>query len=177
MILTLEQINAAGPTEFVQLLDGIYEHSPWVAERAWDQRPFASLTQIEQALARVVRHARRDERLALIRAHPELAGKALVADSLTIESTHEQRKAGLNDCTPEELAKIRQLNAAYRAKFGFPFILAVRGPSGTGLTRAEIIDTFVRRLDNQIDFEFDEALRNIDRIAELRLHDRFGQMT
>jgi N-carbamoyl-L-amino-acid hydrolase len=82
----------------------------------------------------------------LIRAHPELAGKAMVAKTLTAESTNEQNKAGLTDCTPEEFARIQQLNADYNARFGFPFILAVRGPRGLGLSKAEIIDTFARRL-------------------------------
>jgi N-carbamoyl-L-amino-acid hydrolase len=86
--------------------------------------------------------------VALIRAHPELAGKAMVSNTLTAESTHEQSKAGLTKCTPEELARIQTLNGDYNAKFGFPFILAVRGPRGTGLSKREILDTFARRLHN-----------------------------
>jgi N-carbamoyl-L-amino-acid hydrolase len=121
-----------------------------------------------------VRTAAPERQLALIRAHPELAGKAMVARTLTSESTHEQGKAGLTDCTPEEFARIQQLNAAYNAKFGFPFILAVRGPRGTGLSRQQIIETFARRLENPPDFERAEALRNIHRIVELRLNDKFG---
>ena len=134
--LTLDQLNAASRDEFTALLDGIYEHSPWIADRACDKRPFASLAQLKRALVEVVvTEAGRDEQLALIRAHPELAGKAMVAKTLTAESTNEQGKAGLTDCTPDEFAKIQRLNAAYNAKFGFPFILAVRGPRGTGLRR------------------------------------------
>ena len=90
---------------------------------------------LKRALVEVVREAPREQQLALIRAHPELAGKAMVAKTLTAESTHEQGKAGLTDCTPEEFARIQQLNADYNAKFGFPFILAVRGPRGTGLDK------------------------------------------
>ncbi|HEV6966723.1 2-oxo-4-hydroxy-4-carboxy-5-ureidoimidazoline decarboxylase, partial [Roseateles sp.] len=142
----LTRLNAASPAEFVALLDGTYEHSPWIAERAAAARPFASPAALKAALARVVREAAVDEQLGLIRAHPELAGKAAVAGELTAESTNEQHKAGLTACTPEEFARLQQLNADYNARFGWPFILAVRGPRGTGLTRAEIIATFERRL-------------------------------
>jgi len=174
MGLTLDQLNAAGPADFVALLDGTYEHSPWIAERAAAARPFKSLAQLKHALARVVREATADEQLGLIRAHPELAGKAMVAQTLTAESTHEQRKAGLTQCTTEEFARIQQLNADYNAKFGWPFILAVRGPRGQGMAKAEIIATFARRLAGHPDFERAECLRNIHRIAELRLNDKFG---
>lgn len=174
MPLTLEQLNAASPAEALSLLDGLYEHSPWIAEQALAQRPFRSLAHLKHALAQVVRTAKLDAQLALIRAHPELAGKAMVAKSLTAESTNEQSKAGLTQCTPEEFERIQQLNAAYNERFGFPFILAVRGPRGTGLNKQEIIDTFARRLDNHPEFELAEALRNIHRIAEIRLNDKFA---
>jgi N-carbamoyl-L-amino-acid hydrolase len=172
--LTLEQINAASVTRFVELLDGTYEHSPWIAERAAAMRPFASLVHLKLSLARVVREADRALQLGLIRAHPELAGKAMVARALTAESTREQGRAGLTDCTPAEFAKIQQLNADYNARFGFPFILAVRGPRGLGLPRSEIIATFERRLANPASYEMAECLRNIHRIAEIRLDDKFG---
>lgn len=174
MPLTIEQVNAADAAEAARLLDGLYEHSPWIAEQALAARPFRSLSHLKQAMADIVRQAPAEKQLALIRAHPELAGKAMVSKTLTAESTNEQGKAGLADCTPEEFARIQQLNADYNAKFGFPFILAVRGPRGTGLTRGEIIDTFARRLQNHPDFERAEALRNIHRIVELRLNDKFG---
>ncbi|MET3602591.1 N-carbamoyl-L-amino-acid hydrolase [Sphaerotilus sulfidivorans] len=174
MPLTIEQLNAATPAEFVALLDGTYEHSPWIAERAAALRPFTSLAGLKHALVTVVRDAGLEPQLALIRAHPELAGKAMVSKTLTAESTNEQGKAGLTDCTPEEFARLQQLNADYNAKFGFPFILAVRGPRGLGLGRHEIIATFARRLGNPVDFEREECLRNIHRIAEIRLNDKFG---
>ena len=173
MALTIDQLNAASPDEAVALLDGVYEHSPWIAARSLVSRPFRSLAHLKHALVQAVAHAAREEQLRLIRAHPELAGKAMVSKSLTAESTNEQNKAGLTDCTPEEFAKIQQLNADYNAKFGFPFILAVRGPRGTGLAKREIIDTFERRLHHHPDFELGEALRNIHRIAEIRLDDKF----
>ena len=172
--VTLDQVNAASAADMARLLDGIYEHSPWIPQRAAARAPFASLAQLKHALVQAVREASRDEQLGLIRAHPELAGKAMVARTLTAESTNEQGKAGLTACTPEEFARIQQLNADYNARFGFPFILAVRGPRGTGLGKAEIISTFARRLANLPDVEFAEALRNIHRIAEIRLDDRFG---
>lgn len=174
MELTIEQLNTAAPDEFAALLDGTYEHSPWIAQRAAAARPFRSLAHLKHALVQVVAQATAEEQLGLIRAHPELAGKAMVSKTLTTESTNEQGKAGLTECTPEEFAKIQQLNADYNAKFGFPFILAVRGPRGTGLSKREIIDTFERRLHHHPDFERAEALRNIHRIAEIRLDDKFG---
>ena len=174
-MITLEQLNTATQAQFTQWLDGTYEHSPWIASQAWAQRPFTSLAQLKLALVQVVRESGRDAQLGLIRAHPELAGKAMVSQTLTAESTHEQGKAGLTDCTPDEFARIQQLNAGYNARFGFPFILAVRGPRGLGLPKAEIIATFARRLGNPPDFELAESLRNIHRIAEIRLNDKFGQ--
>ena len=173
-MLTLQQLNAASPAEFTALLAGTYEHSPWVAEGAAAARPFATLSALKQALVQAVQGASADAQLALIRSHPELAGKAMVSKTLTAESTHEQGKAGLTDCTPDEFARIQQLNAAYNARFGFPFMLAVRGPRGTGLGKRQIIDAFARRLGNPPDFERDEALRNIHRVAEIRLADKFG---
>ena len=137
-------------------------------------RPFHSLAQLKLALARVVREAGSDAQLALIRAHPELAGKAMIAKALTAESTGEQERAGLTACTAEEFSRLQRLNADYNAKFGFPFILAVRGPRGLGLSRKEIIATFERRLGHHPDFERAECLRNIHRIAEIRLDDKFG---
>ncbi|MDP3169894.1 MAG: 2-oxo-4-hydroxy-4-carboxy-5-ureidoimidazoline decarboxylase, partial [Polaromonas sp.] len=174
MALTLEHINTAPLAEAAALLDGLYEHSPWIAEAALAQRPFSSLAHLKHVMARIVHGAGRDAQLTLIRAHPELAGKAMVSQSLTAESTHEQNKAGLTQCSPEEFEKIQALNAAYNSKFGFPFILAVRGPRGTGLSRQDIIATFERRLANHPDFELAESLRNIHRIVELRLNDKFG---
>ncbi len=173
-MLTLDQLNAASQAEFTALLDGVYEHSPWIAEATWAKRPFHSLAGLKLALAATVRGAVHDVQVRLIRAHPELAGKAMVSKTLTAESTNEQGKAGLTDCTPEEFAHIQRLNADYNAKFGWPFILAVRGPRGLGLNRHEIIATFERRLAGHPDFELAECLRNIHRIAEIRLNDKFG---
>jgi beta-ureidopropionase / N-carbamoyl-L-amino-acid hydrolase len=173
-VVTLEVLNAASPEEAQHLLEGIYEHSPWIAQAALRQRPFQSLVHLKYTMARVVADADRDAQLALLRAHPELAGKAMVAKTLTDESTSEQRTAGLTHCSPEEFAQLQQLNAQYNARFGFPFILAVRGPRGNGLTRRQIIDAFERRLANPVDVELAECLRNVHRIAELRLNDRFG---
>ncbi|MDO9361045.1 MAG: 2-oxo-4-hydroxy-4-carboxy-5-ureidoimidazoline decarboxylase [Polaromonas sp.] len=174
MTLSLDQLNAAPAAEAGALLDGVYEHSPWIAEAALAQRPFRSLAHLKHALARTVADAPRDAQLALIRAHPELAGKAMVSKTLTAESTDEQSRAGLTHCSPDEFARLQALNASYNSKFGFPFILAVRGPRGDGLSRQQIIETFERRLSNHPDFELAESLRNIHRIAELRLNDKFS---
>ncbi len=174
MALSLETLNAASREEAAGMLDGLYEHSPWIVQAALAQRPFASLATLKHACAQVVAQATRAQQLGLIRAHPELAGKAMVSQSLTAESTGEQSRAGLTNCTPAEFETLQKLNADYNAKFGFPFILAVRGPRGTGLTRAQIIETFTRRLANPPAFELAECLRNIHRIAEIRLNDKFG---
>jgi 2-oxo-4-hydroxy-4-carboxy-5-ureidoimidazoline decarboxylase len=152
---------------FVTALDGIFEHSPWVAQRAWNLRPFATRGALLTALCDVVGQASREEQMSLVGAHPELAGKAAVRGELTEESTREQAGARLDACTPQEFARLQELNAAYREKFGFPFIIAVRG-----LDRAQIIEQFGARLANDTEKEFQEALRQIDKIAALRLQER-----
>ena len=174
MALTLQQLNSASMEEALQMLDGLYEHSPWITEAALALRPYRSLADLKFKMVQVLDAAGETPQLALIRAHPELAGKAMLSQTLTAESTIEQSKAGLNQCNPEELAKIQTLNADYNAKFGFPFILAVRGPRGTGLNKQKIIETFERRLAGHPHFELQECLRNIHRIVEIRLDEKFG---
>jgi beta-ureidopropionase / N-carbamoyl-L-amino-acid hydrolase len=174
MILTLAQLNAAPPSEALAMLDGVYEHSPWIAEKALTAKPFATLASLKHALCVAVEQSGQAAQIGLICAHPELAGKAMVDQSLTAESTNEQSKAGLTHCTAAEFAAIQKLNADYNAKFGWPFILAVRGPRGTGLTKQQIIATFERRSRGHADFELQECLRQIHRIAEIRLNDKFG---
>lgn len=174
MALTLEQLNAASAAQASAWLDGLYEHSPWIAQAALAHRPFRSLPHLKHVMATTVRDAGREAQVTLIRAHPELAGKAMVSNTLTAESTNEQNKAGLTNCTPAELAHIQKLNADYGDRFGFPFVLAVRGARGTGLSKQAIIETFQRRLQNHPDHELGECLRNIHRIVEIRLNDKFG---
>ena len=171
---TLPDLNGCASTAFVATLSGIYEHSPWIPERAAQARPFASVAALKLALQGVVTAASTDEQLGLIRAHPELAGKAAIAGQLTQESSHEQASSGLNLCSADEYATLHRLNADYNGKFGFPFILAVKGPDGNGLTRQAIIETFTRRLKYQHADEMAESLRQIHRIAELRLNDLLG---
>jgi N-carbamoyl-L-amino-acid hydrolase len=176
-MITLAELNAADATQFVVLLDGSYEHSPWIAERAWAMRPFNSLPQLKRVLVEVVRDADHEAQLGLIRAHPEITGKAMPTQTRTAESINAQAKAGLNNCTVEEFSQLQRMNTDYNTTFGFPFILALRGPRNTGLNKAEIIATFERRLNNHPDFERAECLRNIHRIAEIRLNDKFGDET
>ena len=171
---TLHELNSCDRGAFVAALRGIYEHSPWIAEGAWLLRPFASLAALKQALQAVVTLASREQQLALLRAHPELAGKAAIAGELTAESTGEQAASGLNRCSAEDYTLLHELNASYKDKFGFPFILAVKGPTGQGLTRAAIIETFARRLKNQPADELAECLRQVHRIAEIRLNELLG---
>ena len=174
MTLTLDYINTASHARALQLLSGLYEHSPWIADTALAHRPFQSLAHLKHVMATVLQTAGRQAQLDLIRAHPELAGNAMLSKSLTAESTHEQNTAGLTQCTADEFATIQQLNTDYNAKFGFPFILAVRGTRGTGLNKQQIISTFARRLTNHPEFELQECLRNIHRVVELRLNDKFA---
>jgi len=174
MPASLDHLNTCSADEFAAILDGIYEHSPWIAGRAASRRPFATLAALKQALQAVVSEADQEAKLTLIRAHPELAGKAAIAGELTAHSRGEQATAGLSHCTPDEYAALQRLNAVYNARFGFPFILAVKGPRGTGYTRSEIIDIFTRRLKCSLAEEMAEALRQIHRIAELRLNKLFG---
>ena len=176
MTVTLDTLNSCDSGAFCAALAGIYEHSPWVAERAAGLRPFATLTSFKLALQNTVTNAPAEEQLALIRAHPELAGKAAIAGDVTAESAGEQARAGLTECSAEEFARLQQLNTEYNRKFGFPFILAVKGPDGNGLTRGAIINLFARRLKHQKADEMAECLRQIHRIAELRINDLLGLM-
>ncbi len=154
---------------FCSALSEIYEHSPWVAEQTWDTGPFGNLDDLAAAMDRAMRAASRDEQLALIRAHPDLAGKLALAGALTEDSSTEQAAAGLDQCTPEELTEFQALNDRYKERFTFPFIMAVRNS-----TRVEILDAFRRRVENDPDVEFAEALDQIATIARLRLDALFA---
>lgn len=151
--------------EFIKRFGGIYENSPWVAEKA---APLvdgsADIDVIARVMVDCVDNASREQQLALICAHPDLAGKAAIAGELTDDSRSEQASAGLDQCSPEEYARFQALNRAYRRKFGFPFVMAVRNCS-----RAQILAAFESRLENDYDTEFENALVEIHRIARLRL--------
>jgi 2-oxo-4-hydroxy-4-carboxy-5-ureidoimidazoline decarboxylase len=162
--MTLANLNAMDRAAFVALLGGIFEHSPWVAEIAWDARPFATVEALHEAMVAAVDGAGEAQQLALLRAHPELAGKAAVRGELTHDSTQEQARAGLDRCSAEEFVRIQSLNADYNAKFGFPFIVAVKE-----LDRVGIIDRFARRFDHDRATEIAEALAQVARIARFRL--------
>lgn len=162
--MTLAELNRFDRAQFVAVLGGVYEHSPWIPELAWQQRPFATIEALHAAMADVVARAGRKKQLALIRAHPELAGRAMIHHALTADSKTEQSSAGLTQCSAEEFARLHELNARYGAKFGFPFILAVKGYDRSG-----VIAEFARRVDNDPDTELAECLRQIDKIAQLRL--------
>lgn len=170
MTLSLDSLNAGTQADFVALLGGIFEHSPWIAAGAWDARPYADVADLHAKMAAVMRAAPFARTLGLLRAHPELAGRAMVSRALTAASTDEQTRSGLTQCTPEELARLRALNAAYNAKFGWPFILAVKH-----LDRAAIIRIFAERLDHDAASEFADNLNNIETITRWRLDDLFGR--
>jgi 2-oxo-4-hydroxy-4-carboxy-5-ureidoimidazoline decarboxylase len=152
-------------SEFVNRYGGIYEHSPWVAEEAEPIVDGATdMETIATVMADCVDNAAIEKQLALIRAHPDLAGKAQIAGELTADSTSEQASAGLDQCSAEEYERFQSLNGAYKEKFGFPFVMAVRNSS-----RAEILDAFEDRLRNEPGTEFETALAEIHKIARLRL--------
>jgi len=166
MQYSLEQLNSMPRDAFETALSGIFEHSPWVARQAADARPFASVEALYATMRDIVEQAGMDRQLALINAHPELAGKAAVRGELTAESTREQSGAGLAQCSREEFDRLQRLNAAYREKFGFPFILAVRG-----YDRAGIIANFEARVNHSREDELRASLEQIYRIARFRLDD------
>ena len=164
--MTLNGINALAREGFTARLGGIFEHSPWVAERAWDARPFADVAALHAAMASAMRNAPHARQLTLLRAHPELAGKAMVTNTLTADSTNEQSRSGLTNCSPGEFAQLQALNAAYNKKFGWPFILAVKH-----LDRATIVHLFGERIESCAADEFEACLANIDKITRWRLDD------
>ncbi|TAH42076.1 MAG: 2-oxo-4-hydroxy-4-carboxy-5-ureidoimidazoline decarboxylase [Betaproteobacteria bacterium] len=168
----LAELSRLPQAEFVARLEGIFEHSPWIAERAWSAGPFGSIDALHAAMCLVVDAACKNEQLGLICAHPELAGKEAEEGTLTTASTGEQRGAGLDQCSKEELLRLRQLNKDYRARFGFPFVIAVKG-----LTRYQIMDAVDARLANDRDTEFRTCLREIGKIARFRLDAMFAART
>jgi 2-oxo-4-hydroxy-4-carboxy-5-ureidoimidazoline decarboxylase len=156
-------------TTFVELYGRVYEHSPWIAEAVWNAGLTASCDTVEglhQALSKIVDAAPRERQLALLRAHPDLAGRLAVQGELTAESSSEQASAGLDTCTPAEFQRFTELNDAYKRKFPFPFIMAVKGRS-----RGEILEAFERRIQQDEDIEFRTALTEVHKIALIRLRD------
>lgn len=162
--MTLDEINRLDRAGFVAALGGVFEHSPWVAESAFSARPFVSIDALHGAMVAAMQGANDTQKLSLLRAHPELAGKAAIRGELTADSTREQVGAGLAACSASEFAQLTEMNARYNAKFGFPFILAVRG-----YERAGIIAEFARRVDNDHATELAETLQQIAKITRFRL--------
>lgn len=155
---------------FVAAYGEIYEHSPWVAELAWENGLEArhdTPAALAEAMGEALASAPAEHQLEVIRAHPDLAGKAAIAGDLTDDSTREQAGAGLDQCSPEELARFERLNEAYKAKFGFPFVMAVKGSD-----RYAILDAFETRLENDPAEERRTAVEQINRIARFRLEAR-----
>lgn len=163
-MIGLDEINAMDRDAFREVLGGVFEHSPWVADAAWRSRPFASLDALHGAMVAAVGAAAPEDRLALLRAHPELAGEAMRRRLLTTASTGEQAGAGLDALGREDAARFDALNRAYRERFGFPFIVAVREHTKDGILAA-----FALRLGNDAETEIETALGQVARIARLRL--------
>ena len=152
---------------FVSAFADIYEHSPWVAEKAYDLGQRVELDEIEalhQRMSDILLSANHSDQLALINAHPDLAGKAAIQGELTESSTNEQAGAGIHQCTAEEFERFTELNDAYKEKFRFPFIMAVKGSN-----RHQILASFEKRIHNSVEAEFKEALAQINLIALFRL--------
>jgi 2-oxo-4-hydroxy-4-carboxy-5-ureidoimidazoline decarboxylase len=162
--LRLTDVNRMSAAEFRQALGGVFEHSPWIAERAWAARPFASVQTLHAAMTAVVRAASPAEQLALLRAHPDLAGRAARRGALGDSSRAEQASAGLDRLTDDEHERFGRLNAAYRAKFDFPFIVAVRRHD-----KAAILAAFEQRLGNTREAEIEAALGQVFAITRGRL--------
>lgn len=163
-VTTLATVNGLDRAAFVALLGGVFEHAPWVAERAFSGRPFASVAALHEAMIGIVRSASPEERLAFLNGHPELAGAEARKRRMTGDSTAEQGSAGLDRLTVAELDRFDRLNAAYRDKFGFPFIIAVRGRG-----KDEILTAFEMRLAQDPVVELDVALAEIAAITRMRL--------
>ena len=164
--VTVSQLNALDRAGFTAALGHLFEHSPWVADETWPQRPFRDDAQLHAALSTTMRAAPKEKQLALIRAHPDLAGRLAQQNQLTAESTREQASAGLNRMSDAELAEFQKNNAAYLARLGFPFIICARLNN-----RATILAAMQSRLNNSPDAEFHTALSEIEKIARLRLDD------
>lgn len=163
---TIETINALDATGFVAVLGPLFEGSPWIAQQTWAQRPFADATQLHGALVATMQQAAQPQQIALIQAHPDLAGKAALAGTLTAESRSEQSSAGLDQLAAAEFADFNQLNGAYRERFGFPFVICVREQ-----TKDSILASFRPRLGHSREQEIATALGEIAKIARLRLND------
>jgi 2-oxo-4-hydroxy-4-carboxy-5-ureidoimidazoline decarboxylase len=166
-MLTIQEINNLGREEFVSKFGSLYERSPWVAERAWNARPFASLDDLRGAMVEAVRAAPEERKMALIRAHPDLAGKAAVAGELTRESEGEQASAGLDRLSADEYEAFASMNRDYREKFNFPMIVAVKRHG----SKESILRNARERLGNSRETEIETALGEIHEIARLRLED------
>jgi 2-oxo-4-hydroxy-4-carboxy-5-ureidoimidazoline decarboxylase len=167
--LSLDRLNDLDQAEFVQRLGFVFEGPPWIVERAWARRPFGDLDGLHAALVRVMEDAPEEQKVALIRAHPDLVGRAALAGTLTPESTGEQAAAGLGSLSSAEIATFNDLNARYHARFGFPFVICARENK-----KASILAGFAERLTHSRDEEIAAALREVAKIARLRLLDRLG---
>jgi 2-oxo-4-hydroxy-4-carboxy-5-ureidoimidazoline decarboxylase len=162
--LSITDINQIPNLQFVEALGSIFEHSPWVAEAAFDLRPFESVDQLHVTMVGIVDQSSQQQRVALIRNHPELAGKEASAGMLTTDSRKEQSGAGIDQCSAEELLQLRGFNQTYQEKFEFPFIIAV-----TGLNRSQIIEALALRVQNTVEVEFAISLAEIAKIGKIRL--------
>lgn len=163
--VTIAELNALERERFVEAIGWVFEHSPWVAGLAWTRRPFGSVDDLHRAMIAAVADADREQQTALLHAHPDLGTRARMSDA----SVGEQAGAGLDRLTPDDYARLQRLNGAYREKFGFPFLFAVKGS-----TSQQVLEALEQRLPRQHEEEFAEALRQVYRIARFRLEELFA---
>lgn len=162
--MTLAELNALDQAQFIKELGSIYEHSPWVAKQVYELKPFKSLQQLNEVMFNCVTTSNKETQTQLILNHPELAGKEAQTGDLTQDSAKEQAGAGLDQCSPQELAQLQSLNAVYQETFGFPFIIAV-----SGLNRYDIMEQIKIRTNNSVEKEFETCIQEIGKIAWIRL--------
>jgi OHCU decarboxylase len=166
----LRELNQIDREGFVRICGPLFEHSPWIAERTWPKRPFASLDQLHQSLSQTMYDAASEEQVHLIASHPDLFGRVAREGRLTRESTAEQRAAGLSNLSQDEIEQFERFNTNYREKFGFPFVICARENK-----KAAILAAFPVRLNNTREQEIQTALAEIAKIARLRLFDAVSE--
>ena len=158
----INKINNLPQTEFIKVFANIFENARWIAEELYNQKPFGNFEELSSKILNIFETAAKEKQLKILNAHPDLANKTKIS-LLTPDSLKEQTDAGLDQCTEEEFNEFKKLNDTYK-KFGFPFILAVRGK-----TKMEILNNFRKRISSDLEIEFDEAVKQVKQIADLRL--------
>ena len=157
---SIDKFNKLSKAEFISIFGNIFEKTEWIAERCYESKPYNNLDELVSKMMEIFEHSKKERHLAILNAHPDLA----VEKKLTEDSKNEQKNASLNQCTDEEFVEFKKLNEEYKKKFGFPFIIAVKGKN-----KEEILNSFRQRITNNINLEFEEAKKQVKKIASFRL--------